>query len=677
VRDEAHAAIRELAQNPLLLTIVALVHRIDAVLPDERVVLYQKCTETLLNTWHTWKFRDSEEKNRGKVERRNRARMEAIAYWMHCRGAGTAAGQRAIVPYREVHAFLTEHIARVERPSDAEREPRDLADEFLTFVKKRAGLLLELGDNQYSFVHLTFEEYLTSTYIITSNEKEGATGIWRSIKELWTDPRWHEVVRLLVAGLKSGETQCFLIKQMLSMRSHRAETSSARLLCGLLLDAIEPAEERREEILRRLISRACKAETVEDLRVLAGMLRSWLGKEPANESTVWTILDGRARKTAVARDRQALALVASVLDLTKTRIREFRGQVVAHTKGAAGLVQLFLDDSLKTKDLRSLEVPLDRLFALQDVLCVHSSVANFIAAAGQALASSAGPRVGNRRAFDQQLITLRYPDQSGRGPFTDLMWNVLRIGRSAGTFLESVAPDLPGGLRPGVVQDRGRVVELALKLALPAGRDSDRVGVPAGARARALDLGLDLELPWTQNLHRYEERFLESPAPWSLILSSPELYGPFLDSLCDAFGLEPRAQWWEALRVRFLPTVPDRIVLVREAWWKEVERAFASRKAGEADLYGAAWQLIFDAWLYMAGCSKQQAKSIVARLADMTRKRDDPPLRIAHCIRDLIYGDRSRTDDLVSMVRSNDPGYRNIFERCFWAPTISTGKGRA
>jgi hypothetical protein len=33
-------AIRKLAENPLLLTIICLVHRIDAVLPDERVVLY-------------------------------------------------------------------------------------------------------------------------------------------------------------------------------------------------------------------------------------------------------------------------------------------------------------------------------------------------------------------------------------------------------------------------------------------------------------------------------------------------------------------------------------------------------------------------------------------------------------------------------------------------------------
>lgn len=81
LQEKEHEAIDELAQNPLLLTIIALVHRIDAVLPDERVVLYQKCTETLLNTWHTWKFQQTGMKHKGKTERRNRKRMEAIAYW--------------------------------------------------------------------------------------------------------------------------------------------------------------------------------------------------------------------------------------------------------------------------------------------------------------------------------------------------------------------------------------------------------------------------------------------------------------------------------------------------------------------------------------------------------------------------------------------------------------------
>jgi len=40
VSDPESRSIRELAENPLLLTIICLVHRIDAVLPDERVVLY-------------------------------------------------------------------------------------------------------------------------------------------------------------------------------------------------------------------------------------------------------------------------------------------------------------------------------------------------------------------------------------------------------------------------------------------------------------------------------------------------------------------------------------------------------------------------------------------------------------------------------------------------------------
>ena len=48
---------------------------------------------------------------------------------------------------------------------------------------------------------------------------------------------------------------------------------------------------------------------------------------------------------------------------------------------------------------------------------------------------------------------------------------------------------------------------------------------------------------------------------------------------------------------------------------------------------------------------------------------DAPPLRIAHCIRDLAYGDESRTDDLIAMVKSDDPHYRVIFEACLWRLT--------
>ncbi|MDQ3813433.1 MAG: hypothetical protein M3347_05725, partial [Armatimonadota bacterium] len=156
---------------------------------------------------------------------------------------------------------------------------------------------------------------------------------------------------------------------------------------------------------------------------------------------------------------------------------------------------------------------------------------------------------------------------------------------------------------------------------------------------------------------------------WRITLDSPKMFSVILDLLCDIFVLEPRAQWWEALRVSFLPTVPQRITLFDQNWWKQVENAFAENKAGEAEIYGAAWQLLFDSWLYIYEYYKSPHETLFGRLAELTRDIDAPPLRIAHCIRDLAYGDESRTDDLVAMVQSDDPAYRTIFERCYWRPT--------
>lgn len=145
IGESEHSAIRDLAENPLLLTIIALVHRIDAVLPDERVVLYQKCTETLLNTWEKWKEHSHHDKYRSRIERRNRNRLEAIAHWMHCRAGGERRADRAIAPYKEVSQFLVSHIARHERYRDVTEDAEDQAEDFLQFVKRRAGLLIEVG----------------------------------------------------------------------------------------------------------------------------------------------------------------------------------------------------------------------------------------------------------------------------------------------------------------------------------------------------------------------------------------------------------------------------------------------------------------------------------------------------------------------------------------------------
>lgn len=52
----------------------------------------------------------------------------------------------------------------------------------LRFVRERAGLLIEAGDRQYSFVHLTFQEYLTATFLRKSGEAGGMPVVWQAVQ---------------------------------------------------------------------------------------------------------------------------------------------------------------------------------------------------------------------------------------------------------------------------------------------------------------------------------------------------------------------------------------------------------------------------------------------------------------------------------------------------------------
>ena len=78
--------IKLLARNPLLLTIIALIHRYQALLPKERYKLYDKAVETLITNWDKNKELSNHEELEYLGLNDLRRLMESLAYWIHKQG---------------------------------------------------------------------------------------------------------------------------------------------------------------------------------------------------------------------------------------------------------------------------------------------------------------------------------------------------------------------------------------------------------------------------------------------------------------------------------------------------------------------------------------------------------------------------------------------------------------
>ncbi|HEX8677501.1 MAG TPA: hypothetical protein VF700_09795, partial [Segetibacter sp.] len=538
LKNEDHTAIRELAENPLLLTIVALVHRIDAVLPDERVVLYLKCTETLLNTWHSWKYRGAEVKNRGREERRNRRRMEAIANWMHRQSLGTGKDQRSIVPYDDLHGFLTNYLTEVEKPYDVDSDPEDIANEFLEFVKKRAGLLIEVGDERYSFVHQTFQEYLTSAFIITSNELKGVNGIWEDIRPYCKDSRWTEVIRLLVAGLQSNASQEVIIQSLLTENAG-ASSIKAQLLGGLLLDGVEPAEIRAQEILRTLVDAAVVADE-NQLRPLLALLRTWLSKGNGNREFLSEVISTLWDEEKDSKNILVLTLIVSALELSGDFTSKINSTVTAKDR-EYNLVNLFLVANPSPINFHLLKNEFLMLWGLQDQLLLASPTGNFVASALGTLTESLPSHISARRFFEEQLIVLSV--LSGVGPFSHYNLNCFSIACSNQSYNEKlIIEDVPNKL-VDLLSNKGRIATLATAVQNIRKQDSELSNrTPASAareRSAALQISSQILVELSDrnihggSAHRQERIHIDKyRTTWSEVLSEPRLYSSMLNSLC-------------------------------------------------------------------------------------------------------------------------------------------------
>ncbi|MBN2011702.1 SUMF1/EgtB/PvdO family nonheme iron enzyme [candidate division KSB1 bacterium] len=135
-----------LAANPLLLQLIALVHRDYNTVPDRRVELYDKCTDLLLQKW-------DEAKGLKSLLTAAEARqvLQPLALWLH------SVDNRRQETEAEILKQITPEIHKVKPAVD----PTD----FLRSIRDRSGIFVGYSTETYGFQHLSFQEYLTAEQI--------------------------------------------------------------------------------------------------------------------------------------------------------------------------------------------------------------------------------------------------------------------------------------------------------------------------------------------------------------------------------------------------------------------------------------------------------------------------------------------------------------------------------
>ena len=151
----ADDSILRLARVPNLLTMMALIHRIEATLPHGRALLYDRIAEAYLESIDKFRGIDSSPHDLP----RKKSWLARVGFEMQRRRTSEdrTDSSEIMVDYETVLGWLSEEMDRGDALPNAPS-----AERFLNIVGRRSGLFLPRGEGRYAFIHLSFQEYFAA-----------------------------------------------------------------------------------------------------------------------------------------------------------------------------------------------------------------------------------------------------------------------------------------------------------------------------------------------------------------------------------------------------------------------------------------------------------------------------------------------------------------------------------
>jgi DNA replication protein DnaC len=257
--------IRELAGNPLLLTMMAILNR-SQELPRDRPKLYERATEVLL---HEWDFERKSGLQYPELRkyiynidaRDKKGILRAVANFMQAREKGLAAN---LIYGEDLESILNTYLQSTDIPP---RDARDLTNLIIKQLRYRNFILCSPGGNNFAFVHRTFLEYFCASNFYEQFKKRDLPGgiTLDNLKEEvfgkhWADSSWHEVLRLLI-GILSAEFPSDIAESLINYLLQQGGESQEFSNVFLAVDCYS-------ELRNRSLHRDLSQRLLEELRSL-------------------------------------------------------------------------------------------------------------------------------------------------------------------------------------------------------------------------------------------------------------------------------------------------------------------------------------------------------------------------------------------------------------------------
>ncbi len=245
---KAHQYVNELLTTPLMLTAVCILYDDRRELPGQRAELYKLFVYNLL-------------KRRFIVPEPVHKILKALAFTMHSQKIRRIDRVKAVQVIRDLCG-------------EGEGMPKEKCELKFDCIESRCGLLTFDG-GQHTFRHLTFQEFLSGTHIISTE-----TDYNKVIQDYWDDDWYKEMIELYIGSLSTGGNNKWansIVREILE-KEEKLPFRRWRLASKALLDIhVETRETSIVKLARERLLSIIDSDIEPVIRAEAGETLGWLG----------------------------------------------------------------------------------------------------------------------------------------------------------------------------------------------------------------------------------------------------------------------------------------------------------------------------------------------------------------------------------------------------------------